>query len=67
MPSAERQWEYITRRIGKYPNQKVADLDLVNHPKNAVKVTNRREKLDAERKLCKRNRETNRLECHQLA
>ena len=43
----------------KYPNRKVADLDLVNHPKNAVKVTNRREKLDAERKLCKRNRETN--------
>ncbi len=49
MSSAERQWEYITRRIGQYPNRKVADLGLVNHPKNVVKVTNRREKLDAER------------------
>ena len=67
MSPAERQWEYITRRIGKYPNQKVANLGLVNHPKNVVRVTNRREKLDAERNICKRNRETNRLEFRQLA
>ena len=44
--SAERQWEYITRRIGEYPNRKVADLSLVNHQDRIVKMTNLWEKLD---------------------
>jgi hypothetical protein len=46
-PPAERQWEDITRRIRKYQNRKVADVGLVNHPKDVVKVTNQREELDA--------------------
>ena len=38
---AERRREHITGQIGKYPSRKVADVALVNHPKNDVKVTHR--------------------------
>ena len=38
MPSAERQQEIITGRIGQYPSRKTADVGKVDHPKTVVKV-----------------------------
>jgi hypothetical protein len=40
MPAAERQRESITGWIGLCPIRKDADVDMVNHPKNEVKVKN---------------------------
>ena len=40
-PAAERQRESITGWIGRLPNRKVADVGLVNYPKDAVKVAYR--------------------------
>jgi len=40
-PAAERQRESITGWIGHLPNRKVADVGLVNYPKDAVKVAHR--------------------------
>ena len=64
MSLAERQWEYITRRIGKYPNRKVADLGLVNHQDNIVRVTNLWEKLDTKCNIRKRNHRGVKLASH---
>jgi hypothetical protein len=38
MPSAEKQQEIITGRIGQIPNRKVADVGKVDPPKTVVKV-----------------------------
>jgi len=35
---AEKQQECITGQIGQYPRRKAADVVLVHHPKNEVKV-----------------------------
>jgi hypothetical protein len=55
---------YKTGQIGQYLRRKAADVVLVHHPKNDVKVTRSGEKLDARTLLSKRNREANRLEYH---